>query len=389
MKISFVEPHLEISGGIRRIIELSNRLTERGHDVTIFHSDGNPCEWMKCIAKIKSYGEVLKEEHDVIIFNDPNPIDYKLVKKANAKLKIFYVLRLYKNNLLKGANPKIYFPWNIMTLIKKKSLQSSCLKLANSSWIYCWLKENMNIDSKLLIGGVNAEIFRPVKMDKNPNQIRILCLGSLEQWKGTKTIFKAVKIAKKRVPKIVLDTYSGKGVPQEKMAEKYCLADMFVDGQWNYAGWNNPVAEAMACKVPVICTDIGGVEDFAFHEKTALLVPPRDPEAMASAILKLIGDKELRDKLLENAYNHIVQFNWDKSTEKLEKILLSELKINNSNPFSINTGRDVLISFFWIINMILSMVYCTPSVFFKLITNKRKVRLRQKICQILRYLKKY
>ena len=81
MKISFIEPHLKIYGGIRRIIELSNRLTERGHDVTIFHSDGSSCQWMKCIAKIKSHNEVLKEEHDVILYNDLNPIDYNLAKE--------------------------------------------------------------------------------------------------------------------------------------------------------------------------------------------------------------------------------------------------------------------------------------------------------------------
>lgn len=46
MKISFIEPHLKIYGGIRRIIEFANRLAERGHDVTIFHSDGTPCNWI-------------------------------------------------------------------------------------------------------------------------------------------------------------------------------------------------------------------------------------------------------------------------------------------------------------------------------------------------------
>jgi hypothetical protein len=55
MKISFIEPHLKVYGGIRRIIELANRLTKRGHDVTIFHSDGSPCGWIKCVAKVKSY----------------------------------------------------------------------------------------------------------------------------------------------------------------------------------------------------------------------------------------------------------------------------------------------------------------------------------------------
>jgi len=372
MKIGFVEPHLELTGGIRRIIEFSNRLTERGHDVTIFHSNGSPCEWMKCIAKIKDYEAVLNENHDVIIYNDPNPIDYDLVKRAKAKLKVFYVLRLYENHLLKGINPKIYFPWNLMTLIKKKSLQSPYLKLANSSWIYYWLKENMNIDSKLLIGGVNAEIFHPVKMDKNSNQIQILCSGSLEQWKGTKTIFKAVEIAKKREPKIVLDAYYGKGIPQEKMAEKYCSADIFVDGQWDYAGWNNPVAEAMACKVPVICTDIGGVRDFAFHEKTTLMVPPRDPEAMACAIIRLIRDENLREGLRENAYNCIRQFNWDKSAERFEEILLSELNVTDFNSLYISGKRDILISFIWKINNILRIAYRVPGAILRLFKIRTK-----------------
>lgn len=292
MKISFVEPHLKIYGGIRRIIELANRLTESGHDVTIFHSDGSSCEWMKCIAKIKSYNELLKEEHDVIIYNDPNPIDYKLVRKAKAKLKLFYVLELYDKELLKGVNFKIYLPWNRRMLILKKSLCSSYLKLSNATWEKGWLKENMNIDSKLLIGGVNTEIFHPVKVDKNTSEIQILCSGDPRERKGTKTILEAIEIAKKEEPRIVLDTYHGKGIPQEKMAEKYSSADIFVEGSWQ-AGWNNPVAEAMACNVPVVCTDIGGVRDFAFHKKTALLVPPRNPEAMASAILRLIRDEKL------------------------------------------------------------------------------------------------
>jgi len=324
MKISFVEPHLEVYGGIRRIIELANRLTERGHYVTIFHPDGTPCKWIKCIAKVKSNDEMLNETHDVIIFNDPNSTDYKLVKRAKAKLKIFYVLELYDKQLLNRVNLKIYLPRNKRMLILKKCLCSSYLILSNATWEKEWLKENMNLDSKLLIGGVNAEMFHPVEVKKNPNEIRILCSGDSRERKGTKTILKAIEISKKEEQKIVLDIYHGKGIPQEKMAEKYSSADIFVEGSWN-AGWNNPVVEAMACKVPVICTDIGGVKDFAFNEKTALLVPQKEPEALASAILRLIKDENLREKLRENAHQHVRQFDWDKSAERLEEILSSEL----------------------------------------------------------------
>jgi len=324
VKISFVEPYLKLCSGVRRIIELSNRLTERGHDVTIFHSDGSPCEWMKCIAKVKDYEAVLMEEHDVIIYNDPNPIDYSLVKKAKAKLKVFYVLELYNKELLKGFNLKIYLPGNERMLILKKSLCSPYLKLSNATWEKDWLKENMNIDSKLLLGGVNFKMFYPIEKREDKDDFRILCSGDPGERKGTKNILKAFEIVKKEEPKVILDTYHGKGIPQEKMAEKYCSADIFVEASWQ-AGWNNPVAEAMACKVPVVCTDIGGVKDFAFHEKTALLVPPEDSQAMASAILRLLRDEKLKETLRDHAYNHIRKFDWDKSAERLEEILNSEL----------------------------------------------------------------
>jgi len=334
MKISFVEPHLKLYGGIRRIIELANRLTQRGHDVTIFHSNGSHCEWMECIAKIKSYNELLKEEHDIIIYNDPNTTDYKLVKKANAKLKVFYVLGLYNNDLLKGINLKIYLPWNKRMLILKKCLRSPYLKLSNATWEKEWLEKNMNIDSYLLIGGINTEMFYPIKIKKSLNKIRILCSGGSRKYEGTETIIEAVKIVQKVEQRVVLDTYHGQGIPQERMAEKYSSADIFVDGRW-YGGWNNPVAEAMACKLPVVCTDIGGVKDFAFHEKTALLVPPKDPKAMAYAILRLIRDEKLRELLRENAFKHIRQFDWNKSVERLEEILNFELNKKKKKIFSL------------------------------------------------------
>jgi len=334
MKIGFVEPHLKLYGGIRRIIELSNRLTERGHDVTIFHSDGSPCEWMKCIAKIKDYKAVLKEEHDVIIYNDPNPIDYSLVKKTKAKLKVFYVLELYNKELLKRFNLKIYLPWNERMLFLKKSLCSPYLKLSNATWEKEWLKENMNIPSILLLGGVNFEMFHPIKKREDTGDFRILYSGDPRERKGTKNILKSFEAVKKEEPNVILDTYHGKGIPQEKMAEKYSSADIFVEASWQ-AGWNNPVAEAMACKIPVVCTDIGGVKDFAFHEKTALLFPPEDSQAMASAVLRLIRDEKLRETLRENAYKHIKTFDWDKSAEKLEEILRSGFEENKLSYFKI------------------------------------------------------
>lgn len=324
MRISFIEPHLGTYGGIRRVVELSNRLTARGHDVTIYHSDGSPCGWMKCIAGVESRGRVLERSHDVVIYNDPNPTDYMLARRALAALKVFYVLELYEKELLDRSIWRLYLTLNRRMLFLKKSLCSPCLKMTNATWLYHWLRDRMSIESKLLLGGVNTEMFYPAPGERDAGVIRVLCSGDPRERKGTGAIIEAVRIAREREPRLVLDTYHGAGIPQEGMARKYSSADIFVEGSWQ-AGWNNPAAEAMACGVPVVCTDIGGVKDFAFDGETALLVPPKDPRAMASAILRLAGDERLRESLAARALKHIRTFDWDESAERLEGILLDEL----------------------------------------------------------------
>lgn len=331
LKIGFVEPHLRLFGGIRRVMELSNRLVERGHVVTLYHSDGSPCEWMEGRARTRPAEQVLSDQNDVLIYNDPRKLDYELVKKARAALKVHYVLELYRKNLLKGFQPLLYLlRWRGIyrrMYYLKQSLYARHidLLLVNASWMQQWLQEHLGLESTLLLGGVNREVFHPVAVPAQPGSIRILYSGDPRPWKGTATVSAAIELVQKRVPALSLQTYYGKGIPQEKMAEVYSNADIFVDGQFS-AGWNNPVAEAMACHTAVVCTDIGGVQDFAFHEQTALLVPPGDSTAMAEAILRLIQHPELRNRLRDNALEYIRRFDWDVSAQQLEELLLTHLR---------------------------------------------------------------
>lgn len=341
MKISFIEPHLKIFGGIRRIVEISNRLTERGHDVTIFHSDGSKCEWMKCIAKTKPSSQVLRQSHDVLIYNDPVALDYGLVKKADAKVKVYFVLGLYKKEMLGRFSPKLLLPWNWRNYYIKKSLNQPYLFLCNASWEQQWLKKNLGIDSELMIGGINTEMFHPIQTNWQSEKFQILYSGDSRQSKSGNTIKQAIGIVKTHRNDISIDTYHGKGISQNQMANKYSQADLFVEASL-HGGWNNPVAEAMACKVPVVCTDIGSVADFAINEETALLVPIKDPQAMAKAILRMIEDAELRHRLRENAYQKITQFKWDDCIDRLEKVLSSATEKAEFNRSYTGRRNDVL-----------------------------------------------
>jgi glycosyltransferase involved in cell wall biosynthesis len=55
------------------------------------------------------------------------------------------------------------------------------------------------------------------------------------------------------------------------------------------------ILEAMALRRPVVATNVGGVPEMVEHERTGLLVPPRDPEALADAIVRLLTDHPLAD----------------------------------------------------------------------------------------------
>lgn len=66
------------------------------------------------------------------------------------------------------------------------------------------------------------------------------------------------------------------------------------------------ILEAMACGRPVVATDIPGCREAVLDEKTGLLVPPHNPQALAQALARLIADKALRARLGEAGRARII-----------------------------------------------------------------------------------
>jgi glycosyltransferase involved in cell wall biosynthesis len=80
------------------------------------------------------------------------------------------------------------------------------------------------------------------------------------------------------------------------MAELYAIADVVAVPSWAEP-FGLVVAEAMAAGRPVVGTDAGAIPELVVAEHTGLLVPPRDPTALAAAIERLLGDAALRTRL--------------------------------------------------------------------------------------------
>jgi len=79
----------------------------------------------------------------------------------------------------------------------------------------------------------------------------------------------------------------------------------------------NSVLEALACGVPVVSTDVGGVPYIVQDGTTALLVPARHPQAMAAAILRLLDNPGLASAIAEAGHEQVRSYTWERVSSVL------------------------------------------------------------------------
>jgi glycosyltransferase involved in cell wall biosynthesis len=72
-----------------------------------------------------------------------------------------------------------------------------------------------------------------------------------------------------------------------------------------YEGFPNVVVEAMATGAVAVATDVGGCRELVVAGETGFLVPPRDPSAVAEAVLRVLGDPSLARRLASAARRRV------------------------------------------------------------------------------------
>lgn len=87
-----------------------------------------------------------------------------------------------------------------------------------------------------------------------------------------------------------------RAVPSAEVARQLAWADVFLHAATS-EGFCNAVVEAQAHGVPVVCSDAGGLPENVEHEVTGIVVPRRDPRALAEGMARLAGDADLRARM--------------------------------------------------------------------------------------------
>jgi len=106
------------------------------------------------------------------------------------------------------------------------------------------------------------------------------------------------------------------GVSTERIVELYAEAEVACVPSL-YEGFSLPAVEAMACGVPVVGTTGGAVPEVIGNDgETGLLVPPGDPDSLAGALLRALGDPELRARIgAAGRERAISNFTWRRTAE--------------------------------------------------------------------------
>jgi|MudIll2142460700_1097286.scaffolds.fasta_scaffold53450_2 glycosyltransferase involved in cell wall biosynthesis len=173
---------------------------------------------------------------------------------------------------------------------------------------------------------------------------RVLYAGQLYPWKGVDVLVEAVS----RVPDVRLVILGGlegerddsrvralvaaRGLeartemrgtlPQARVAEELARAAVVAVPFLKTAmteRHTSPIKlfEAMAAGRPIVASDLPSSREVLEHERTALLVPAGDAEALAAAVRRLLGDPALAERLAREAHQEAKRYSWDARARRL------------------------------------------------------------------------
>jgi phosphatidylinositol alpha-mannosyltransferase len=192
--------------------------------------------------------------------------------------------------------------------------------------------------------GVDCDRFSP---DRKPldhlrdGAFNVLYVGRLDQRKGVKYLFRAVALVARgthrpirlivvgddgvrrrflpRLPRRVEVHFAGV-VDRELLPRYFATGDVFCSPAVDRESFGIVLLEAMASGIPVIATSIPGYLTVLTERWNALVVPPKDPKALAGAIMEAMNDPVLRLELRENGLRFVERYRWDRIAGRLEQI---------------------------------------------------------------------
>jgi glycogen(starch) synthase len=189
------------------------------------------------------------------------------------------------------------------------------------------------IDSESFKRDVSVDLYR--KQYVKPGDKLVFFVGRLVYEKGVQTVIEAMTLIINKVPNVTF-VVAGSGphmnqlkslvdafnledkvkftghIDTDMLSSFYKSADLTVVPSL-YEPFGMVVLESMAMGTPTIVADTGGLSEIVVHEETGLKFEPGNPESLAGAMLRILTDKDLAQRLTSDAKAYLGdRYNWDR-----------------------------------------------------------------------------
>jgi glycosyltransferase involved in cell wall biosynthesis len=239
------------------------------------------------------------------------------------------------------------------------AIKSADAVMCNSSHTAHLIKEVYNREINIIPSGQSAKpdikIEEPVEKPRDSQAKSILYVGRLVERKGVRYLIQAYaeiineinarvfivgmgqemeSLKRLTVELGVKDKINFLGqISAQELDQCYRNASVFVlpaiiDAKGDTEGLGVVLIEALTYKLPVIASGVGGIVDVIKDNETGILVPEKDTDALAHALLKVMKNDKYAASLGERGYQFVNEkYNWNKITDQIITLFTNTLSV--------------------------------------------------------------
>jgi glycosyltransferase involved in cell wall biosynthesis len=114
-------------------------------------------------------------------------------------------------------------------------------------------------------------------------------------------------------------------VDQKDIPIVFSVCDIFIRPSRS-EGFGNSFIEAMAARLPVIATPVGGIVDFVDDKQTGIFCAPDNPQSIILSVRMLIENPKLKDYIVDNAFARVsASYSWNLVAEQMRERVFSKI----------------------------------------------------------------
>jgi glycosyltransferase involved in cell wall biosynthesis len=355
MKINFILPTVDQSGGNRVVAIHALLLQQKGHEVTVISVPPKNPTWLQKFYSILIGKKWISNHRPNPSYFDKIPVNHIIIDKnrsitsndvpdADVTIATWWETAEWVNNFPLSKGTHFYFiqHYEVFDYLPQARVKATWRLPFKKIVVAPWLEEIArkkygDNDVKIVPNAVDPALFNANLRNKQVTPT-IGMLYAPIYWKGTDIAIKAIHIARQKIPELKIIAFGSHNqspdcklpegtlyfyMPkQEKIKEIYSQCDAWLFPSRS-EGFGLPILEAMACRTPVIGVPTGAAPEL-LSANTGVLVEPENPKAMAQAIIDVCELSEGEwQQLSKRAYQRATSYQWTDASLIFEKALTS------------------------------------------------------------------